>query len=411
MLTVGVGALAAGLLLGAVYGWDDGALTAGLLVVLGGTGLVAAHVAAARRERLGMLRRQFSLAVAIAIGEIVIAIVVFALLMFVDHHDAVVIIVLAVFVGAVSVRVTQLIAGGVMRDIETVRDGLEGVGLGEREARMHTQAHDELAELATAANAMVDRLDAEEGARRDLVAAVSHDLRTPITSLRLLSDALSDDIVDEGTRREYLDRMRTHIDALSALIDDLFELSRLESGDIQWSMEQVSVDELVGETVDALRAQAEANGLRLEAELPDTAGGGHGEPGEGAARAVQPDPERDPPHAAGRDDHGARGAGGRRSGGRGRRHGRGHRPGRPRPGVRRVLPRGRPERAKRSGRRPGPGDLPGDHRGPRRADLARRCGCGDADPVRFAGHAEFGRRGRGPLGRCGLRRPTAAMKE
>jgi len=71
-----------------------------------------------------------------------------------------------------------------------------------------------------------------ESARRQLVAAVSHDLRTPITSLRLLAEAVGDEIVDGETRGAYLDRMRVHIDALAALIDDLFELSRLQAGDI-----------------------------------------------------------------------------------------------------------------------------------------------------------------------------------
>ena len=56
--------------------------------------------------------------------------------------------------------------------------------------------------------------------------------------------------------------MRTHIDALSALIDDLFELSRLEAGDISWSLEQVPLGELVGETVEAMRLDAEAKGYR-----------------------------------------------------------------------------------------------------------------------------------------------------
>jgi signal transduction histidine kinase len=266
--TVFVGAAVAGALIGVVYGAQAGLVAGGLLVGLGGAGLVAAHVAAARRDRLGPLPRQFSLAVAIAIGEIVVAIAVFALLMFVAQHDALLIIVLAVFAGAVSVRSAQLLSGGVLRDVVGIRDGLEAVGHGDRDVHMTTQARDEVAELAAAANAMIERLAAEEAARRDLVAAVSHDLRTPITSLRLLAEAMSDDIVAEGSRREYLQSIRTHIAALSALIDDLFELSRLESGEIQWSMEQVSVGELVGETVDALRADAEASGLRLRAELP-----------------------------------------------------------------------------------------------------------------------------------------------
>jgi signal transduction histidine kinase len=265
--TVGASAVLAGLLIGAAYGLHAGLVSGALLAGVGAVGLVAAHVGAARRARLGPLRRQFSLAVAIAIGEIVVAIVVFAVLMFVADHDAVLIVVLAVFAGAVSVRAAQLLSGGVLHDVERVRDGLEAVGDGDRDVRIHTDAQDEVAELAVAANAMVERLGAEEKARRDLVAAVSHDLRTPITSLRLLADAMSDDMIDETARQEVSERMRTHIQALSALIDDLFELSRLETGEIRWTMEQVPVDELVGETVDALRAQAEAQGLRLRADI------------------------------------------------------------------------------------------------------------------------------------------------
>jgi signal transduction histidine kinase len=111
------------------------------------------------------------------------------------------------------------------------------------------------------------RLADAERARRDLVVAVSHDLRTPITSLRLLAEAVDDEIVDADTRREYVLRMTTHVRALSTMIGDLFELSRLEAGDIRWSMDRVRLDTLLTETVDALRPQAEAGGVAMRAEL------------------------------------------------------------------------------------------------------------------------------------------------
>jgi signal transduction histidine kinase len=113
----------------------------------------------------------------------------------------------------------------------------------------------------------LDRLADAERARRDLVAAVSHDLRTPITSLRLLAEAVDDGIADADSRREYLARMTIHVKALSAMIEDLFELSRLEAGDIGWSMERVQVDELLEETVDALRANADAGGVAVVTEV------------------------------------------------------------------------------------------------------------------------------------------------
>jgi signal transduction histidine kinase len=104
---------------------------------------------------------------------------------------------------------------------------------------------------------------AADGARRSLLASVSHDLRTPLASIQVLAEAIDDDIVDERTLREYVSRLATHVRALSALIDDLFELSRLEAGDIRWTMEQVAIPDLLEETVDAMRPHADASGLAV----------------------------------------------------------------------------------------------------------------------------------------------------
>jgi signal transduction histidine kinase len=256
-----------GVVIGVGYGVGKGAVTGLLFAALGLVALAAAHVIVARRRRLGGLRRQFSFAVAVACGQILVAAGVAAALMFVSHHDAVTVAVLALFVSAIAVRAAQLMAGDVMRDVEAVRDGIDAVGAGRRDVEVRTEGEDELAELAEAANRMRDELVAAEDARRDLVAAVSHDLRTPITSLSLLVEAMNDDIVDDETRRRYLARMSPHVHALSALIDDLFELSRLEAGDIRWEMERVRLDHLVGETVGAMRVQAEAKGVEVVSEV------------------------------------------------------------------------------------------------------------------------------------------------
>jgi signal transduction histidine kinase len=222
---IGLGAaLAAAAAIAAVYGLRDGALTFALLGALGAPALVLAHVARARRRRLGSPRRQLAAGVAIAVGQLVVAIGAGVALMFVSAHDALVVAAITAFAVVIALRSVQLMGGGVMDDAERMR--------------------------------------------RELIAAVSHDLRTPITSLRLLTDAIADDVVDDETRRAYLAQMSTHVNALSALIDDLFELSRLEAGEIAWSLEQVRLDELVGETVDAMRVQADARGVQVRTELP-----------------------------------------------------------------------------------------------------------------------------------------------
>jgi len=269
-------ATAAALATAVVYGARDAAVTWLMALGLGTGALGVAHAIAARRRRLGSLRRQFALAVGIAVGQMLVAAWVAAELMFVSAHDVFFVLVVALLAGAVAVRAAQLFAGGVMDDIDRVRGTLVAVGDGAREPVPPTGGADELAELAAAANAAIRKLAMAEAARRGLIAAVSHDLRTPITSLRLIAEAVEDDIVDAPVRGEYLRELRAHVDALSALIDDLFEFSRLEAGDIAWSMERVRLDRVVAEAVDAMRIQAAAKHVGVHARV---------QPGLGAAAA------------------------------------------------------------------------------------------------------------------------------
>ena len=228
------------------------------------------------RRRIGSLSRQLALTVAIGVAPVLLALVVIGLLMLLSGHDIALVAAIVIAAGALAALAAKLLAGGILRDVQAIRDGLGAVGAGQRDVQIQTAGRDELAELAQAANAMIARLRDEEAARersdearRHLVAAVSHDLRTPITSLRLLAEAVDDEVVDGELRRGYLERMRTHIDILSSLIDDLFELSRLEAGDIRWSLERVPLRELVGETVEAMRVQAERKGVAVLSEVSD----------------------------------------------------------------------------------------------------------------------------------------------
>ena len=232
--------------------------------------------AARLRSWVGPLSRQFALVVAIGAAPVLLGLLVVSWLMVISGHEAALVAIIVVVSGVLAFLGSRLIAADILRDVAAIRDGLRAVGDGDRDVQIATAARDELAQLADAANTMISRLrveasarDQSDLARRDLVAAVSHDLRTPITSLSLLAEAVGDDIVDGETRRRYLARMRTHIDALSALIDDLFELSRLEAGDISWSLERVPLGELVTETIEAMRLAAEAKGVAVTAFVPD----------------------------------------------------------------------------------------------------------------------------------------------
>ena len=275
LLVLAAAAAVAAAIVAPAHGAGPALVTAALVAGLGAPALVAAHALAARR-RFTSLRRQFALSAAVVVGVILIAVLAASQLMFVSEHDALLVSAIVLGAGLVALRVGDLVARGVARDVATVSSRLEAVGRGEHGLPLASTARDEIGALARSADSMAEQLAegeharrASEAARRQLVASVSHDLRTPIASLRLLAEAVDDGIVDESTRRRYLATMQTHIGALSAMIDDLFELSRIEAGDIEWSMHQVELAVLVNETVAAMRPEASARRVEVRSELDD----------------------------------------------------------------------------------------------------------------------------------------------
>jgi signal transduction histidine kinase len=102
--------------------------------------------------------------------------------------------------------------------------------------------------------------------------AVSHDLRTPLASLRAMAEAIDDEVVDDPTTlRRYVGEMRGGVDCLAALVDDLFEFARLDAGALETEVNRATVAEVVGRALSACDGQAVEKGLRIEARLDDAA--------------------------------------------------------------------------------------------------------------------------------------------
>jgi signal transduction histidine kinase len=248
------------------YGRHAGLVTLEILAPLGWLTVLIAGRLIAHRERLGGLRRQFAAIAVVIVAMMAVAIALLVHEMFVSGMDAFFTVLVAVYAAAVAGWALRRIGRHALRDVDAVRSTLTAVAEGARDVRTGVTGSDEIARLAADVDAMVARLDLEERARRTLFQAVSHDLRTPITALQLLANALSDGVVEDAeTRREYAGRMTTHVHALARLIDDLFELTRLESGELTWTIEQVRVDQLLRETVDAMRPAAEAGSVAVTA--------------------------------------------------------------------------------------------------------------------------------------------------
>ena len=146
------------------------------------------------------------------------------------------------------------------------------MGAGSLGIRVSTQARDEVGELATAFNAMADRLEASFGrereleqARRELVSAVSHDLRTPLGSIRAMVESMNDGVVtDEETVSRYLRTTLTEVETLSQLVNDLFDLSQMDAGVMELHMEATSLQDLISDTLESMSVQAMAHNLSLQ---------------------------------------------------------------------------------------------------------------------------------------------------
>jgi signal transduction histidine kinase len=250
-----------------VYGFSAFVSSVEILAPIGAVTALLAGLLASHRGWVRGIRRQLGVLAVLTSAQLAVALGLFAALMFVSHHDALFMALAAGYAALIGLAAARLVARRALSDLGAVRDAVARIGEGSRELQIPVRGQDELAQLAADVESMASKVASEERARRELVASVSHDLRTPITTLQLIAQGLEDGIFEPERVRDQLHLMSTHVRALSAQIDDLFELARLEAGDVHWSMQQVRVEQLVQEAVEAMRPQAEAGGVAMRAEL------------------------------------------------------------------------------------------------------------------------------------------------
>ncbi len=242
----------------------------------GGGGLVAlVLVRPAVLGRLGGVRAQ--LVGAGLIGSLLLLgmMLAGAQAMFISGHDFVIVLTMLLFAAVLSVGFSLLYAAPIANRIERVRRGAAQLSEGKLETKISVEGHDEISALASDFNRMASALNesaerehAMEQARRDLIAAVSHDLRTPLASTRALIEAVADGVAsDPETENRYLQSARGELAHLSRLVDDLFELARIDAGVLKLSLEEASLRDLISDTLSSFQPQAEHQGVRLVGEV------------------------------------------------------------------------------------------------------------------------------------------------
>jgi signal transduction histidine kinase len=199
-----------------------------------------------------------------------------ARLMFINQqHDLQLATVLLLFAGGIAMALGYFLSSALTDRIRLLDQTVQSIAQGDLQARSLVQGRDEIAVLATTFNRMAGQLqmaDARqrelENLRRDLIAWVSHDLHTPLASIRAILEALADGMVDDPeTVQRYLRTAQKDIGALSLLIDDLFQMAQLDAGGLPLELEMNSISDLISDTLESFSELAARQGIALSGEV------------------------------------------------------------------------------------------------------------------------------------------------
>jgi signal transduction histidine kinase len=207
----------------------------------------------------------------IGILTALVSIMITARLMFLSSHDLILLTLLLVFSLAVSVPFAMLAARVLAERVAIVGRAAESMSEGRLDTRVPVDGSDELDRLALLFNQMAARLEEAnrqqieaEDARRQLIAAISHDLRTPLSSIQAMVEAIEDDVVDGETARFYLSQILVETRGLGLMINDLFALAQIDAGALRLQIEQNRAAMLVADALDTMQPKAEQKAITLQ---------------------------------------------------------------------------------------------------------------------------------------------------
>jgi signal transduction histidine kinase len=235
-------------------------------MIVGAIGLIALRLLA----RFSLVLQLVVVAFA-TVASVVSGMAAAASLMYVSDHDLTVFYFVAGVAGSVSLLMAGLLGTWLVRDSRHLTATAANLGRDEPARVPERHSSNEFAALADELAATGERLrqsrDREgriEASRRELVAWISHDLRTPLAGIRAMAEALEDDMVEDPVR--YYAQIRSQVGRLNGMVDDLFELNRIHSGSLRLSVEQVALYDLISDTVADLGPVARSKSLDLRFE-------------------------------------------------------------------------------------------------------------------------------------------------
>jgi signal transduction histidine kinase len=189
------------------------------------------------------------------------------------QHETLIVAVLVFYSAGAGAGAAWSLARSFSVSIERISETARKLADGDLSARVGTVGGGpELERLAASLDAMASRLEisiqSEKSAiriRDDLITAVSHDLKTPLSGLRAMVESISDGVVDDPqTLRRYIAEMRRSVESLVVLVDDLFELVKLDARAVEQESRRTTLSDVIAAALAACEAQARDKGLSLE---------------------------------------------------------------------------------------------------------------------------------------------------
>ncbi|MEJ2747020.1 MAG: HAMP domain-containing sensor histidine kinase [Anaerolineae bacterium] len=195
--------------------------------------------------------------------------------MFASEHDLLLSGVLLLFAAIIATTFGVFAAASLTNGLRQLAHSAQAIAAGDLAVRVEVTGRDEVAQVGRVFNEMAAQLQQAEAQRaeletlrRDLIAWTSHDLRTPLTSIRAMVEALHDGLVaDQETVQRYYRTIRADVIALNSLIDDLFELAQLDAGGLVLEMSPFSFADLVSDALESFQVLAQRRGIDLQASV------------------------------------------------------------------------------------------------------------------------------------------------
>lgn len=274
-----VGGLALAAVWGLAVALGDSAAAAAEVVALAASPALAFSLAgAAVLRRIGRCTLSTYLAVGVLTTTLAFTsgILLASWRMFLSAKDAKTVVLVVLAAGTIGVLAAIMMAAGLRNAVAGVARLAAALGRRSvREEPVQSVPTAELSALMTQLHEIGEQLHEStvrerslERSRRELVAWISHDLRTPLAGIQAMAEALQDGVVSEpATIARYYETMRSEVARLSGMVDDLFRLSRIHNGLINLHVEVVSMRDLVSDALALARPVAEAKGVRLQGEV------------------------------------------------------------------------------------------------------------------------------------------------